>query len=99
MRCAVAEIAGILPSRRGDEIGDAPKALARRGARRIPAEASAAEADAFAAAFAEARPGDGQRRVVRHGAGPAGVIQTEVGPVPVRRPKDLACARSRLGAS
>ena len=57
---------------------------ARRG---ILAEALAAEADAFVAAFAEARLEDGRRRVVRHGHGPERAIQTGVGPVPVRRPK------------
>ena len=81
------ETTSILPFRQGDEVDDPLTALAREGARRILAEALAAEADAFVAAFAEARLEDGRRRVVRHGAGPERVIQTGVGPVPVRRPK------------
>ena len=81
------ETTSILPFRQGDEIDDPLTALAREGARRILAEALAAEADAFVAAFAEARLEDGRRRVVRHGHGPERVIQTGVGPVPVRRPK------------
>ncbi len=81
------ETTSVLPFRQGCEV-DAPlTALAREGARRILAEALAAEADAFVAAFAEARLEDGRRRVVRHGAGPERVIQTGVGPAPVRRPK------------
>ena len=76
-----------MPFRQGDEIDDPLTALAREGARRILAEALVAEADAFVAAFAEARLEDGRRRVVRHGFGPQRAIQTGVGPVPVRRPK------------
>ena len=81
------ETTSILPFHQGDEIDDPLTALAREGARRVLAEALAAEADAFVAAFAEMRLEDGRRRVVRHGAGPERVIQTGVGPVPVRRPK------------
>ena len=81
------ETTSILAFRQGGEVDDPLTALAREGARRILAEALAAEADAFVAAFAEARLEDGRRRVVRHGAGPERVIQTGVGPVPVRRPK------------
>ena len=81
------ETTSILAFRQGDEIDDPLTALAREGARRILAEALAAEADAFVSAFAEARLEDGRRRVVRHGHGPERVIQTGVGPVPVRRPK------------
>ena len=81
------ETTSILPFRQGDEIDDPLTALAREGARRIFAEALVAEADAFVAAFAEARLEDGRRRVVRHGFGPERAIQTGVGPVPVRRPK------------
>jgi hypothetical protein len=81
--------ASILPFDQGDEVDDPLTALAREGARRILAEALAAEADAFVAAFAEARLEDGRRRVVRHGHGPERTIQTGIGPVPVRRPKSL----------
>jgi hypothetical protein len=66
--------------RQGDEIDDPLTALAREGARRILAEALAAEADAFVSAFAEARLEDGRRRVVRPGPGPERVIRTGVGP-------------------
>ena len=81
------ETTNILLFRQSGEVDDPLTALAREGARRILAEALAAEADAFVAAFAGARLEDGRRRVVRHGAGPERVIQTGVGPVPVRRPK------------
>ena len=81
------ETTSILPFHQGDEGDDPLTALAREGARRILAEALAAEADAFVAAFAEARLEDGRRRVVRHGHGPERAIQTGIGPVPVRRPK------------
>jgi transposase-like protein len=81
------ETTSILPFRQGGEVDDPLTALAREGARRILAEALAAEADAFVAAFAEARLEDGRRRVVRHGHGPERAIQTGVGSVPVRRPK------------
>lgn len=81
------ETTSILPFRQGGEIDDPLTALAREGARRILAEALAAEADAFVARFTEARLEDGRRRMVRHGHGPERTIQTGVGPVPVRRPK------------
>ncbi|MEW6226447.1 MAG: IS256 family transposase [Chloroflexota bacterium] len=86
-RYAVTETTSVLPFRQADEADDPLTALAREGARRILAEALAAEADAFVAAFAEARLEDGRRRVVRHGSGPERAIQTGVGPIPVRRPK------------
>lgn len=81
------ETTGILPFRQSGEVDDPLTALAREGARRILAEALTAEADAFVAAFAEARLEDRRRRVVRHGFGPERTIQTGVGPVEVRRPK------------
>ena len=81
------EPTSILPFRQGGEVDGPLAALAREGARRILAGALAAEADAFVAAFAEARLEDGRRRVVRHGTGPERAIQTGIGPVPVRRPK------------
>jgi transposase-like protein len=83
----VTEPTSILPFRQSGEVDDPLTALAREGARRILAEALAAEADAFVARFVEARLEDGRRRVVRHGHGPERVIQTGIGPVPVRRPK------------
>ena len=86
-RYAMSEPTSIFPFRQSGEVDDPLTALAREGARRILAEALAAEADAFVAAFAEARLEDGRRRVVRHGHGPERAIQTGIGPVPVRRPK------------
>ena len=83
----MSEPTSIFPFRQVDEVDDPLTALAREGARRILAEALAAEADAFVASFAEARLEDGRRRVVRHGSGPERAIQTGVGPIPVRRPK------------
>ena len=93
------ETTRILPFRQGGEVDDPLTALAREGARRILAEALAAEADAFVAAFAEARLEDGRRRVVRHGHGPERAIRTGIGPVPVRRPKvrDRDPRRGRAG--
>jgi putative transposase len=61
--------------------------LAREGARRMPAQALIAEADAFLALWKDLKLPDGRDRVVRHGHGPHRAIQTGVGPVEVRRGK------------
>jgi transposase-like protein len=75
------------PFRHPDEIEDALTAVLRDGARRLLAEAIEAEAEAFLAAMREERLPDGRARLVRHGHGPERVIQTGIGPVPVRRAK------------
>jgi putative transposase len=59
----------------------------RDGARRLLAQAVEAEAEAFLAAMADERLSDGRTRMVRHGHGPERMIQTGIGPVPVKRAK------------
>jgi hypothetical protein len=59
--------------------------IAREGARRMPMAALKAEAAGVVARFGEERLSDGRQRVVRHGAGPERMIQTGIGPIPVRR--------------
>jgi putative transposase len=75
------------PFRHPDEIDDALTAVLREGARRLLAEAIEAEAEAFLAAMREERLADGRARLVRHGHGPERMVQTGIGPVPVRRAK------------
>jgi putative transposase len=75
------------PFRHPDEIDDALTAVLREGARRLLAEAIEAEAEAFLTAMREERLADGRQRLVRHGHSPERVIQTGIGPVPVRRAK------------
>jgi putative transposase len=70
-----------------DEIDDPLTSVLREGARRLLAQAIEAEAEAFLAAMQGARLADGRARLVRHGHGPERVIQTGIGPVPVRRAK------------
>jgi transposase-like protein len=70
-----------------DTIDDPLTAVLRDGARRLLARAIEAEAEAFLATMRGERLEDGRARVVRHGHGPERVIQTGIGPVPVRRPK------------
>ncbi|GAB4291008.1 MAG: hypothetical protein Kow0058_10030 [Roseovarius sp.] len=53
----------------------------------MPAAALEAEAASFVEQFADERPPDGRRRVVRHGTGPERAIQTGIGPIPARRRK------------
>lgn len=73
--------------RHPDTIEDPLTCVLREGARRLLAEAIEAEAEAFLAAMQEERLGDGRARFVRHGHGPERMIQTGIGPVPVRRAK------------
>jgi transposase-like protein len=70
-----------------DEIDDPLTSVLREGARRLLAQAIEAEAEAFLAAMQGERLADGRSRVVRHGHGPERLIQTGIGPVPVRRAK------------
>jgi len=79
-----------------DTIDDPLTAVLRSGARRLLAQAIEAEAEAFLAAMAERRLGDGRARFVRHGHGPERTIQTGIGPVEVQRVKvrDRAPAES-----
>ena len=61
--------------------------VAREGARQMLMAALKVEAASFVAQFDEERLSDGRRRIVRHGSGPERVIQTGIGPIPVRREK------------
>jgi transposase-like protein len=70
-----------------DAFGDPLTSVLREGARRLLAQAVEAEAEAFLAAMSEERLADGRARVVRHGHGPERMIQTGIGPVPVKRAK------------
>src|SRR3954454_7545985 len=57
----------------------------RDGARRLLAQAVEAEAEAFLASMRDARLPDGRDRLVRHGHGAEGMMQSGIGPVAVRR--------------
>src|SRR5918997_1036191 len=77
----------VVPLRQPDEVDDPLTAILRSGARRLLAQAVEAEVEAFLAATKGARLPDGRERLVRHGHGPERVVQTGIGPVPVRRAK------------
>src|SRR5215213_3328611 len=77
----------VVPLRQPDEIDDPLTAVRRSGARRLLAQAVEAEAEAFLATMKGARLPDGRERVVRHGHAPERLVQTGIGPVPVRRVK------------
>jgi len=77
----------VVPLRQPEETEDPLTAILRNGARRLLAQAIEAEAEAFLAAMREKRLPDGRDRVVRHGLGPERLVQTGIGPVPVRRVK------------
>ncbi|MET4702044.1 putative transposase [Constrictibacter sp. MBR-5] len=70
-----------------DDVDDPLTSILRDGARRLLAQAVEAEAEAFLAAMRDERLADGRARVVRHGHGPERMIQTGIGPVPVKRAK------------
>ena len=77
----------VVPLRHLDTIEDPLTAVLRSGARRLLAQAVEAEAEAFLAEMKGVRLPDGRERVVRHGHGPERLVQTGIGPVPVRRAK------------
>jgi transposase-like protein len=77
----------VVPLRQPDEVDDPLTAVLRSGARRLLAQAVVAEAEAFLAEMKGARLPDGRDRVVRHGHAPERLVQTGIGPVPVRRVK------------
>ena len=77
----------VIALRQPEAIDDPLTELAREGARRILAQVLIAEADAFVALWKDVKLPDGRDRVVRHGHGPHGAIQTGIGPVEVRRAK------------
>jgi transposase-like protein len=61
--------------------------IVREGARRMLAEALRAEVDAYIAAFAAERGGDGRRLVVRNGYHPSREVLTSAGAVEVTAPR------------
>ena len=67
-----------------EDVDDPLTLVLRDGARRLLAEAIEAEAEAFLVAMQEQRLADGRARLVRHGHGPERLVQTGIGPVPVR---------------
>jgi transposase-like protein len=75
----------VLTFQHPEHLEDPLTSVLRDGARRLPAQAVEAEAEAFLASMKEERLADGRARVVRHGHGPEREIQTGIGPVPVRR--------------
>ena len=77
----------VVPLRQPAAVDDPLTAILRSGARRLPAEAVEAEAEAFLAEMRTARLADGRERLVRHGHGPERLVQTGIGPVPVQRVK------------
>jgi transposase-like protein len=77
----------VVPLRQPETSDDPLTAILRNGARRLPAQAIEAEADAFLAEMKGTPLSDGRERIVRHGQGPERLVQTGVGPVAVRRVK------------
>jgi putative transposase len=77
----------VVALRQPDEVDDPLTTVLRDGARRLLAQAVEAEAEAFLAGMRGLRLPDGRERVVRHGHGPERLVQTGIGPVPVRRVK------------
>lgn len=73
--------------RQPNEIDDQLTAILRTGARRLLEQAIEAEVETFLTSVREMKLADGRDRVVRHGHGPERMIQTGIGPVPVRRAK------------
>jgi putative transposase len=71
----------------GAELGSSLDELVREGARRMLAAALEAEVDAYVAAFAEERDGDGKRLVVRNGRAEPRLITTGAGPLEVHQPR------------
>ena len=77
----------VVPLRHPDAVDDPLTAILRSGARRLPAQAVEAEAEAFLAEIKGLRLADGRERLVRHGHGPERLVQTGIGPVAARRVK------------
>src|SRR3712207_7802299 len=77
----------VVALRRPDAVDDPLTTVLRSGARRLLAQAVEAEAEAFLAEMRGLQLPDGRERLVRHGYGPERLLQTGIGPVPVRRVK------------
>ncbi|MEM7711948.1 MAG: IS256 family transposase [Pseudomonadota bacterium] len=81
------EDTSIVALRQPGAVDDPLTEIAREGARRMLASALEAEVEAFLEQHADDRLPDGRQRVVRHGHGPARMIQTGIGALDMRRPK------------
>src|SRR5215210_2165900 len=77
----------VVALRQPEDVADPLTAILRSGARRLLAQAIEAEAEAFLAEMKGVRLPDGRERLVRHGHAPERLVQTGIGPVPVRRAK------------
>jgi putative transposase len=77
----------VISLRQKDEINDPLTEILRSGARRLMAQAVAAEFEIFLASTADLVLADGRQRVVRHGHDPVRAIQTGIGPVDIQKPK------------
>src|SRR4051794_1243100 len=77
----------VVPLQQPGAIEDPLTEVLRSGARRLLAQAVEAEAEAFLATMRDRRLPDGRERLGRHGHGPERLVQTGIGPVPVRRVK------------
>jgi putative transposase len=85
----------VVSLRQKDEINDPLTDILRSGARRLIAQAVAAEFETFLASTADLVLADGRQQVVRHGHEPVRAIQTGIGPIEVQKPK----ARDRGAAA
>src|SRR4051794_20773021 len=81
------ETTNIVRLRQPDEIDDSLTDILRAGARKLLAQAIEIEAEAFLASMRDLKLPDGRERLVRHGHGPARIIQTGIGSVAVSRVK------------
>ena len=77
----------VVPLRHPETVEDPLTAVLRSAARRLLAQAVAAEVEAFLAEMKGQRLPDGRERLVRHGHGPERLVQTGIGPVGVQRVK------------
>lgn len=79
--------ATITPLHQPGTILDPLTGIAREGARQMLAAALKAEAASVVAGFTYEASPDGRQRVVHHGTGPARMIRTRIGAMPVQRHK------------
>jgi hypothetical protein len=81
----VTSSSSVVSLRQPDTIDDPLTAILRSGARRLLAQAIEAETEAFLATMEDRLLPDGRDRLVRHGHGSERLVQTDIGPVGVRR--------------
>jgi putative transposase len=81
------EDSNVVRLRQPEEIDDPLTAILRTGARRLLERAVEAELETFLTSMKDLTLPDGRDRVVRHGHGPERLVQTGIGPVPLRRAK------------